>query len=378
MGNKISSKERLIRAFHREKVDCLPVTSHHVQEYFLKKYMNGISSSEFFKELQMDPIDWYMPTKADESKGEYYDDLYLNSPTWKVVITDIPHPTYATKKIDIITPKKTLITVQQSNEYTTWVVEHLIKEKNDIDILAEYMPWPKYDVDAINKKYLEIGDTAILRGHIITNNLYGQPGCWQDLACCYGIEKLIMETYDDPEWVHTALKVILDKKMIAVNSLDGARYDILELGGGDASSTVISPKILREFVIPYDNEIIVKAHKYNQRIVYHTCGGMMPILEDIQSMNPDAMETLTPVGMGGDVVLSEVKKRIGDKVCLIGGFDQGYGFTCDPDETRKMVRQAFQAAGENGGYVLCPSDHFFDANVECIRAFVDEARKCKY
>jgi len=378
MKNEVSSKERFIKAFCREKADRLPVTSHHVQDYFLKKYMNGISSTEFFKEMQMDLIEWCMPLRADENKGQYYNGLYLNSPDWKVMITDIPNSVYNTQRFDIITPKKTLTTVLQSNEYTTWVAEHLIKEKNDIDILAEYMPWPLYDIEAINKRYIELGNAGILRGHITTCNIYGQPGCWQDLACCYGIEKLIMETYDDPEWVHTALKVILDKKMIAVNSLNGAKYDILELGGGDASSTVISPKILREFVIPYDTQIIAKAHEYNQRIVYHTCGGMMPILEDIQSMNPDAMETLTPVGMGGDVILGEVKKRIGDKVCLIGGFDQGHGFTCDPEETRKMVRKAFQDAGENGGYILCPSDHFFDAKVECIKAFADEARKCNY
>ena len=43
---------------------------------------------------------------------------------------------------------------------------------------------------------------------------------------------------------------------------------------------------------------------------------MMPILEDIASMGPDAMETFTPVGMGGDVDLGQAKKRIGDKVCL--------------------------------------------------------------
>ena len=44
----------------------------------------------------------------------------------------------------------------------------------------------------------------------------------------------------------------------------------------------------------------------------------MPILEDIAAMKPDAMETFTPSGMGGDTLLKEAKKRIGDKVCMIG------------------------------------------------------------
>jgi len=374
----MTSKERFIKALKSEKTDHLPVTTHHIMESFLNKYMNGISTPEFFDFFEMDPINWFMPIKANEAKGEYLEGEYLNSETWKIKISDIADPVYATKRYDIVTPKKTLSMVLQSNEHTTWISEHLIKEKNDLDILAEYMPWPTYDVDKINEEYVRYGDKGLLRGHIMCFNIYGQPGCWQDLSCYYGIEKLIMETYDDPEWVHAFLKMILEKKMICVESLKGAKYDLLELGGGDASSTVISPKLLQEFVLPYDQKIIEKAHEHGQRIVYHTCGGMMPILEDILSIGPDAMETLTPPGMGADVILSEVKRRVGDKVCLIGGFDQGYGFTCDPEETRKMVRKNFEDAGEGGGYILCPSDHFFEAKIECLKAFVDEAKKCEY
>jgi len=188
-----------------------------------------------------------------------------------------------------------------------------------------------------------------------------------------------MEAYDDPQWVHTFLKILQKRKITFVKSLKGAKYDILELGGGDASTTVISPKLFNEFVAPYDSELIRLAHEAGQRIVYHTCGGMMPILEDIAAMNPDAMETFTPPAMGADVDLAEAKKRIGDKVCMIGGFDQFHFFKdCTPEETRAEVRRCFDAAGANGGYIIAPSDHFFDADVELIKAFADEARKCVY
>jgi uroporphyrinogen-III decarboxylase len=266
----------------------------------------------------------------------------------------------------------------QYNEYTSWITEHLVKEKSDIEILEKYLPWPTYDVQKINIEAEEYGTRGLIRGHILGFEIYGQPGCWQDASCLFGIQDLIMQTYDDPAWVHNFTKILMDKKMTCVNSLNGAKYDILELGGGDASSTVISPKILEEFVIPYDSQIISKAHDLGQRIVYHTCGGMMPILEILVSMNPDAIETLTPVGMGADVILSEVKRRVGEKVCLIGGFDQFHGFNCSPEETRAMVRKNFKDAGTEGGYIISPSDHFFDANVENIIAFAEEARKCRY
>ena len=47
-------------------------------------------------------------------------------------------------------------------------------------------------------------------------------------------------------------------------------------------------------------------------------------------MRPDAMETFTPQGMGGDAVLAEAKKRIGGKVCMIGGFNQNHYFSAQP------------------------------------------------
>ena len=96
-------------------------------------------------------------------------------------------------------------------------------------------------------------------------------------------------------------------------------------------------------------------------------------------MGPNALETFTPVGMGGDADLAEAKRRLGDRVCMIGGFDQSYYFTqSTPEETRRCVRKCFEEAGEGGRFILSPSDHFFDAKPELVRAFAEEAANCRY
>lgn len=351
--------------------------------------MNNISVQEFFDYFGLDAIQWTSPNKPDESAGEYFDseqeDMdYFSSPrivtdNWRIKVEEIPDTQYRTKKYTFVTPKGNLSMVLQSNDYTSWISERLIKDKKDIELIAEFAPAPKCDVDRVNQAVEEFGERGIVRGTIVCFDVYGQPGCWQDAACLVGIEDLILATFDDPAWVHELLGILQERKKVYIRSLQGARYDILELGGGDASSTVISPKLFDEFVAPYDSELIELAHKMGQRIVYHTCGGMMPILENIAGMQPDAMETFTPAGMGGDVDLAEAKKRIGDRVCMIGGFDQYHFFKhCSPQDTRKEVRRCFEAAGEDGGYILAPSDHFFDADPELIMAFADEAKKCVY
>jgi uroporphyrinogen decarboxylase len=385
----MTSKERMLAAIERRIPDRLPVTTHHVMPYFLETYMHGISNDEFFDYFGLDPIRWLVPHKPDPSKGEYYDPTQgnvekgesrrISSDTWRIESEKLPNSEYTTIRYRIITPNGLLTMVTQSNQHTTWVTEHLIKHKRDIDVIGEYVTTPQCDVDVVNREVVEFGDHGLIRGHICCFDIYGQPGCWQDACCLVGSEKMIMATYDDPEWVHELLKILQARKIGFIKSLKGAKYDILELGGGDASTTVISPKLFRKFVAPYDRELIRLAHDVGQRIVYHTCGGMMPILEDIADMQPDAMETFTPPGMGADVDLAEAKKRIGEKVCMIGGFDQGYYFQrSTPEETRAAVRKCFEAAGGNGGYILAPSDHFFDAKLELIQAFADEAEKCLY
>ena len=385
----MTSRERFVAALERRVPDRLPVTTHHVMDFFLRTHMGGISSEEFFDAFGLDPIQWLAALKPDWARGHYYDPGQAEpgpreprrvvSDDWRIESEEVPGEEYRTVRYSFVTPRKTLTTVLQSSEHTSWITERLVKDKSDIDVIGEFVTAPLCDVEEVNRRADAYGERGLTRGTVACFDVYGQPGCWQDAACLFGIEKLIMETFDDPGWVHAFLKILFERKKIHVRSMAGARFDLVEHGGGDASSTVISPKILDGFVAPYDAELIRIAHEAGQRVVYHTCGGMMPFLERIADMKPDAMETFTPPSMGGDTDLRDAKRRVGGRVCVIGGFDQFHFFTgCTPEETRREVRRAFEAAGPGGGFILSPSDHFFDADPELIRAYADEARKCVY
>jgi hypothetical protein len=387
---EMSSRQRLLTALAGGVPDRLPVTTHHLQDYFRHTYLGGQTDLEIFDHFGLDAIHWSGPYLPDTAGGAYFDPLQeepanprfsrrIASDNWRITSERLPNPRYETTRYTITTPKGALTTVLQRNEYTSWVSEHLIKDRQDIDLIGEYVPAPKCNVAQVNREAEAFGERGLVRGHICGFDIYGQPGTWQDAAVLVGIQDLIMATFDDPEWVHTLLAILYRRKETYVRSLIGAKYDLLELGGGDASTTVISPDIFRNFVAPYDSKLIELAHEAGQRIVYHTCGGMMPILEDIAAMQPDAMETFTPPDMGGDTRLAEAKQRIGHRVCMIGGFDQFHYFVdCPEEETRAAVRRCFEQAGPGGGYILSPSDHFFDADPTLVAAFAAEARGCVY
>jgi uroporphyrinogen decarboxylase len=385
----MTSRERMLAALTGKMPDRLPVTTHHVMPYFLDRCMQGKNEQEFFDEFGLDAITWSVPHKPGTGSGNYPDPLqgkpgFLESrrvanDAWRIYAEDVSKDARRLTRYRFETPGGSLSTLLEEAEYTTWVLEPLIKNERDIDLIGAYATTPNCDVDAVNEAAAGFGERGIIRGHICCCDVFGQPGCWQDAACLVGTEALIMAAMDDPAWVHELLAMLQRRKLGFIESLKGARYDVLELGGGDASTSVISPRLFDRFVAPYDTPLIEAAHRAGQRIVYHICGKIMPLIERLVDMGPDAIETFTPAGMGGDTDLAAAKARVGGRACMIGGFDQLHFFKdCDAEATRAEVRRCFNEAGRGGSYILSPSDHFFDADAELLKAFADEARDCEY
>lgn len=117
---------------------------------------------------------------------------------------------------------------------------------------------------------------------------------------------------------------------------------------------------------------------YDDKIVYHLCGGVMPMLDLVCENGSDGLETMTPPAMGGDCDLAEAKRRVGDKLFFIGGFDQNAGFEHgNPALIREMVF-ALHRCCPNGGYICAPSDQFFNGSIDNLRAFANACRECRY
>ena len=385
----MTSKERLVAALTGKLPDRLPVTTHHILPYYLEKQFHGRSDQDFFDEFGLDAISWGSPHRPALDSNDFFDPLQVNpgflesrrvaNDSWRIFTEDASIGDRKLTRYRFVTPAGSLDMLIEDAGYTTWVVEPLIKQKRDIDLIGAYVTTPHCDVDAVNRTASEFGERGMVRGHICCFDVFGQPGCWQDACCLVGTQRLIMEAHDDPEWVHELLRILERRKMGFVESLAGARFDVLELGGGDASASVISPRMFDRFVAPYDAPLIAAAHRAGQRIVYHLCGKLMPMLQPAMTMGMDAIETFTPIGMGGDANLAEAKARLDGKVCMIGGFDQLHFFTgCDEETTRAEVRRCFREAGEGGRYILAPSDHFFDARPDLLRAFAEEGARCAY
>ncbi len=364
-------------AIDGEVPDRLPVTIHQWQQYHLDKYLDGISDIEAFKRFGLDASIAYF-----EAIGQFWMPCAVadgyDLPGWveeTTVIKDEPDDRIVHHHIT--TPDGVLKYKTGGNKYTTWITEYLVKKPEDIDLIDKYMPVPRLNKDSISRAHDELGDDGILRGFVWGD----QAGAWQHACCLYGEQEMIYAAIDDPAWTHRFMEILTTKKLRFIEeSLDGAKFDLIETGGGAGSSTVISPKLHEEFCLPYDRRSHDACHAVGHKVTYHTCGGMMPLLEMIVENGCDCSETLSCPEVGGDVAdIGEVKRRIGDKICLIGGFNQFQILTeGTPERIRSEVHRLFEAAGAGGGYICSTSDHFFETPPENLQALADAAKECVY
>lgn len=373
---EMSSKQRMLAALRLKKPDRVPTSLHDIVEYYRKRYLNGIGRLEAYRMFGLDAMEYFDPVWL-WSHGSGLPTIEENTEDWTVTRTPIDTKSAWVLGLDwtvyeetFLTPKGQLRQVTYEHRdvggFDPWVTERMIKKKGDIDIL-QYWSLPSIDYGKIDTAYQSLGDSGILRGQVW--------GAWAEAAIFTGVERLIMETYDDPTWVKELVSLLANRTIKIVNMLDNTKIDLLEISETDTSTSLISPRIFEDFVLPFDSKIIEASHNADIPTTFHNCGQCMEILELIVQTGTNAIETLAPPGIGGDVDLAKVKQRVGDKVCLIGGVDQANILEKgSPIMIKKEVQKCIEEAGKGGGYIMTNSDHFFNVPAENLSAYADAAK----
>lgn len=367
----MTGRDRFLCALANGKPDRLPCQVHAWMQYYLRTYLGGVDQYDAYDHFGMDPVVYVEPIIR-------YDEQRMQK-EWRIERVEIPPDARDEVRYQnvITTPDGVLTEEYAYNQYTYWNTGHIIKTPEDFEIWNRYAPRPvEVDWSPVLAAKESIGDRGIVRGSFYD---FGQGSPWQSFSnAMYGIEDAIFACMDEPEWMHHVLEALLQRKLDVIELAGPQAFDLVETGGGGGSSTVISPALHREFCLPYDRRQIQALHRQGTRVVYHLCGGLMPLLETVAENGADALETMTPPEMGGDCDLREATRRVGDRLAFIGGFDQGRGFERgNPQLVRQMVHALFEACSD-GGYIISPSDHFFFGDTQNVQAFVDACRECVY
>jgi uroporphyrinogen decarboxylase len=106
-------------------------------------------------------------------------------------------------------------------------------------------------------------------------------------------------------------------------------------------------------VFPYLKEQIAAQRGLGFYVIKHTDGNIMPILDRLVEANPHALHSLDPQG---GVDIAEVKRRCGQRVCLIGNVNCGLMDTGTDEQVIESARYALKHGMPGGGYIFSTSN----------------------
>jgi len=141
---------------------------------------------------------------------------------------------------------------------------------------------------------------------------------------------------------------------------------------GYNKATFVSPEILRKKFLPHLRRMVELAHGAGKIYVFHSCGNMYAVMDDLVEMGIDAKHSFE------DKILpvEEAYQRWGDRVCIMGGVDMNVLARGTEDEVRRRTREILDACGPGGHYVLGTGNSV--ANYVPLKnylAMLDEGRK---
>lgn len=160
---------------------------------------------------------------------------------------------------------------------------------------------------------------------------------------------------DDPEGVLEKAEKLANQAIENNKILASAGFDSIILCCDYCynSGPFISPKMFGELIQPYLYRIIDDAKKQGLYTIKHTDGNIMPILDQLVECKPHAIHSLDPMAK---VDIKEIKKLVGDKVCLCGNVNCALMQTGTEEEVIASAEYALTYGKPNGGYIYCTSN----------------------
>ena len=266
----MNSRERLLAAINHEQPDTVPVGIHNIGPYlpYLQRLLGRhISDLEALKMFGLD-IALYRGYSYTAHKAQWSEKEQIVSQTNGEKIV----------RKTITTPKGKLTTVQRRTDITTWTIEPLIKDPEDLDLLR-YRPISVPDAEGYRKEFGPGFEDGIVRVGV-----WGQG----EAVMLRGAKDLIRDYHVRPEWVKEFYELLTEWAMVWIEGLPTDYVDLVEMAGHIGA--FVSPEIYRKHIIPFDKAVVKAIHDRGLPTSYHDCGLVMHVLDLIAQTGTDCID----------------------------------------------------------------------------------------
>lgn len=260
-------------------------------------------------------------------------------------------------------------------EDRTLTTDGCFKDAEEIEDLA-FFEWPdpeKYiDVEECRRRVELVPEGKVALGMMWSAH-------FQDACASFGMETAMMNMIANPEIYEEVNDKIVDfylkANQIFYEATKGKLHAVL-IGNdmGSQRGLMLSPEMVRQFIIPGCKKLVEQAHSYGLKVIYHSCGSIVDIIPDLIEAGVDIVHPIQALAAGMEP--QNLKAEFDGKVSFCGGVDtQDLLVNGTPEEVRAKVKELRSIFPT--GLIISPSHEAImpDVPPANIKALFDEAQK---
>jgi MtaA/CmuA family methyltransferase len=182
-----------------------------------------------------------------------------------------------------------------------------------------------------------------------------------------GINTLMMDFYEDAEFIRDLFEFVLDMELRFARAQIDAGADII--GMGDAAASLVGPEIYSQHVWPFQKRMVDGIHALGGRVRLHICGHTAPILEGMGRLGCEIVDLDWPAP------IDAARAAMGPRQILLGNIDPVAALrNGTPESVTAAIHDCHKKAGPN--YIVSAGCEVVrDTPPENLRAMRDYARK---
>lgn len=260
-------------------------------------------------------------------------------------------------------------------EDRTLTADGCFKDAEELEDL-DFFEWPDpadyIDVEECRRRVEAAPEDKVTLGMLWSAH-------FQDTCAAFGMETALMNMIANPE-IYEAVDAKIMEFYLKANEIffeaTKGKLDAVLIGNdmGSQRGLMLSPDMVRRFIIPGCKRLVEQAHSYGVKVIYHSCGSIVDIIPDLIEAGVDIIHPIQALAAGMEPM--NLKEKFEGKVSFCGGVDtQDLLVHGSPEDVRRKVKELREIFPT--GLIISPSHEAVmpDVPPENIHALFEEAQK---